>query len=573
MPPRFLLQPSLLEALLPYLALLLWVGPLLLFRSGQQSLMAHDEGIYAAQARAILELNNWLAPQWGGAFSYDRAIGIQWLIALCYQLFGVSEGSARLPSTLAFTATVLLTYAIGCRCLPRPVAWLGAAILAVTPISLQYGRLATQDAVLVAVELLGIWALLKAEAGDRSRPWALLAGATLGLGFLIKSFMILPVAAALLPYLVWEHPRHRHLTNPWLYGGLGLGLAPVALWLGLSVAAYGWVPFEQMFGKLFHLKQQTYQGAGPFYYFWNIPVNAFPWAFFAVVGLGVTWCNRNFHRLLATRHAFLLLVGYPLTLWVELNLFGTKTRYYPLQLLPFVALLAAIALNWLVSLYIRRDRSRQWVLETLTYGFGGLALLLVIAGLGIVTQFIPLHIPSADAEEVYRHGLIGLTLGLGWLLLPLVWLARPRWGDLLPSAQRWLAAWLIGPWLGLAMLGLTGQWGDYNPDLKTFLQQSDVKMVLQSRVVNFVVQEDLLDQQGRKTYLLLNFYTPRLGTELSQLSSLQSGEYAWIAPGLPLAQAYFPGSPDQGYQVIGTIRGWQLGQAPNREQTALAIEE
>ena len=39
----------------PYVTLLLWVVPLVLMRSAGQSLMAHDEGIYAIQAKSIVE--------------------------------------------------------------------------------------------------------------------------------------------------------------------------------------------------------------------------------------------------------------------------------------------------------------------------------------------------------------------------------------------------------------------------------------------------------------------------------------------------------------------------------------
>nr|WP_313954478.1 hypothetical protein [Aulosira sp. FACHB-615] len=53
-----------LSAAFPYLSLLIWLLPLLLFTSGQNSLMAHDEGVYAWRARRMFDSGDWIAP-WG----------------------------------------------------------------------------------------------------------------------------------------------------------------------------------------------------------------------------------------------------------------------------------------------------------------------------------------------------------------------------------------------------------------------------------------------------------------------------------------------------------------------------
>ncbi|MBE9012980.1 glycosyltransferase family 39 protein, partial [Pseudanabaenaceae cyanobacterium LEGE 13415] len=249
---------------LPYFTLLVWVLPIVLIRSSQQSLMAHDEGIYAAQAKTILSTGDWITPQWGGGTPvFDRTIGIQWLIAGSFLLFGINEDAARLPSAIAFILSVLLTYAIGVRLTTPRIAWLGAAIFSVIPLVTQYGRLATQDMALVAVELIGIWALLMAESS--MRPWRFVAGAMFGWGFMIKGFMIIPAAIALLPYLIVQHRRHRHLLDPMLYVGLAVGLILPIGWLWAAVERDGFYRLQELFGKLFHLGGQTYQGANQFY--------------------------------------------------------------------------------------------------------------------------------------------------------------------------------------------------------------------------------------------------------------------------------------------------------------------
>ncbi|MCY7321488.1 MAG: glycosyltransferase family 39 protein [Phormidesmis sp. CAN_BIN36] len=537
---RFLPYPQ----IVPYLTLLLWVLPLVLLRSGQQSLMAHDEGIYATQARSILQTGDWVSVQWGGAAGFDRTIGIQWLIATCYLMFGTSEGTARLPSAIAFVFSVLLTYRIGCHLLSPRLAWLGAAIFSVIPLVVQYGRLATQDSVLVFIELVAIWALLEGTNHIKNRDslWLLLAGCSLGWGFLIKGFMIIPAAVALLPYLIGQQSRHRHLTNPWLYVGLVLGALPPIVWLRAAIANYGDQPIAELFGKLIHLKGQTYLGAGPFYYIWNIPANGFPWVFFALAGLWLALFNADVRQLLKNNHARLLLLGYPILLLVELTLFGTRTHYYPLQLMPFVGLLAAIALDRLVTL--DEDLQATQPFKAINFILGSCGTLLILAGCAAI-WWVSWH---PDSQSVgYRAAIVVLIVGIGWFS---VWtIGRQKSADQSKSSQQWLAGLLLTSWIGLAALNLTGLWGNYDPKLKTFLQTPQVEAVLRSHPVNFVVNEDQLGRDDRKTHLLLNFYTPQLGQNLT-LNVLQPGEFAWLDPSAAIKPAR--------YSVIGSFQKWHL---------------
>ncbi|PSB20606.1 phospholipid carrier-dependent glycosyltransferase [Phormidesmis priestleyi ULC007] len=535
--------------LVPYLTLLLWVLPLVLLRSGQQSLMAHDEGIYATQARSILQTGDWVSVQWGGEAGFDRTIGIQWLIAACYLMFGTNEGTARLPSAIAFVLSVLLTYRIGCYLLNPRLAWLGAAIFSVIPLVAQYGRLATQDSVLVFIELLAIWALLEAtnpQLKTRNSLWLLLAGCSLGWGFLIKGFMIIPAAVALLPYLIGQHSRHRHLTNPWLYVGLVLGALPPIVWLKAAIAQYGDKPIAELFGKLIHLKGQTYQGAGPFYYVWNIPANGFPWVFFALFGLWLAFFKAEVRQLLKDNHARLLLLGYPILLLVELSLFGTRTHYYPLQLMPFVGLLAAIALDRLITPNENLQAAKPF--QAINSILGGFGTLLILAGCA-ATWLVSWH---PDVRSVgHRAAIVVLIVGIGWLS---VWtIGRQKSADQSKLSQQWLAGLLLTSWVGLTALNMTGLWGNYNPKLKTFLQTPQVEAVLKAHPVNFVVNEDQLSRDDRKTHLLLNFYTPQLGQNLT-IDALQPGEFAWLDPSTAIKPTQYP--------VIGSFQTWQLVKKP-----------
>ncbi len=535
-----------MKRILPYLTLLLWVLPIVLIRSSQQSLMAHDEGIYATQARSILQTGDWITPQWGGAYVFDRTIGMQWLIAGSYLLFGTSEGSARLPSAIALMLSVGLTYAIGVRLTTPRIAWLGAAIFSVIPLVTQYGRLATQDMVLVCVELLAIWALLKAETSIR--PWNFIAGAMFGWGFMIKGFMIIPATIALFPYLVFQHRRHRHLLDPWLYLGFAIGLALPIGWLWAAVEKYEAAPVEELFGKVFHLGGQTYQGANHFYYFWNIPANGFPWVFFALGGLWLSFFQPDIRALLKSHQTRFLLIGYPVVLFIELTLFGTRTHYYPLQLMPFVGLFAAIALSHLAHLYAQQKRTGFLIGLNLLMGAIAMIFLVVVNQRSTVAQLLP---STMRGETIQEIALVVLTVGLGWFSLPVIWIFRHR-VPLPQSARYWLASWILTSWFAMATLHVTGLWGDYDPQLKRFLQLPNVQAILRSQPVSFVVDENLISRDDRKTHLLLNFYTPQIGQRLDNPKILPNTNYAWIDPN-------FAKTPDLRYELEDTYDGWILG--------------
>jgi hypothetical protein len=64
------------------------------------------------------------------------------------------------------------------------------------------------------------------------------------------------------------------------------------------------------------------------------------------------------------------------------------------------------------------------------------------------------------------------------------------------------------------------------------------------------VNEPALDRQGRKTYLLLTFYTPTVGQHWDRWPTAP-GARVWVAP--PLSAAV-----PKGYAPIGTYEGWQL---------------
>jgi hypothetical protein len=77
---------------------------------GSAALFEPDEGRNAEIAREVLLLNDWAIPHYDFIPRLDKPIFFFWLVGLCYEFFGISEWSARLPSALAALACLSLTY-------------------------------------------------------------------------------------------------------------------------------------------------------------------------------------------------------------------------------------------------------------------------------------------------------------------------------------------------------------------------------------------------------------------------------------------------------------------------------
>jgi hypothetical protein len=313
-----------------------------------------------------------------------------------------------------------------------------------------------------------------------------------------------------------------------------VGLIPSFAWLWFSWLQYGNLAIEELLRFVFRLGSNERHGNGMLFYLWNVPIKAFPWSFFSLLGL-VLAIRRPIPRYQ------LLLVGCPLVLFAELSLFSTRLSHYSLILYPFIAMLAAVALDWLGKIYTippqssPERRGRGNLPRNLSYAFGGLGALLFVASI--------VALIGAEAE-IRKYAPITLALGLGWLALPLIWLGYYRFNQRFLTARYWLAAWLIPAWLALALAGFIGLIGDYNPDARALFEQPAIASVLQSHPVHFV-------QVGGKTGVLLNFYTPHHGQRVQEASQLPPSSYAWIS------QEQLAKLP-QPYRTLGSLQKWQL---------------
>jgi len=511
-----------------------------------RSPLAHDAGYYSLQAHWIAAGGSWLAPLWFGQPLFDRCIGAQWLMALSLRLFPGQDWALGLPALLAAVISLPLCGWLAWRLLPgdrggRPRrAAVAMAVLALTPLWIDHAHLATQDMLLLAVELAGLAGLLASEPQGRGGG-ALLAGLAPGLAFLIKGFMVALPLLAIAPFLLLERRWLLRRKAFWL--GLALGWLPVLLWLGLSLQRFGLETVSGLWTKLLFLSGSDVYAAGPFYYLWNIPANTAPWSLAALAG----W------PLLARsgigRAQRLVLLLYPLLLLVLLSSFRTKTPYYGLQLTPWIALAATMALErWSCTLQpaVRR-------LDQLIALLGGLLLLAAALALWPASPLNAALTASSGLPPLPVLAGSAAALGAAWLLLPLQ-STRPRR----------LIVLLLGPWLALVLLNQSGLFSDRSPAMRRSLEAAPLQALLRQAPVQAAASAPLSGDDHARL-ILLALATPAPPDQLLAPAAVPGGQRVWIRrPELPAAEAWriLYGAPALGDWVLAERSLRQAGSPP-----------
>jgi 4-amino-4-deoxy-L-arabinose transferase-like glycosyltransferase len=401
-----------------------------------------DEGIAAQVAREMLEASpedqRWIFPTLNGRPYFNKPPLVHWAMAASYRVFGVNEMAARLPGALLTALSVPLVYAIAREAFWRrsPAVWSALVYLTWLPV-VRHGRLAMLDGAILCFATAVAFCALKARRNVR---WALGTGLALGAIAMTKGILVLPFAAIVVGFWLWDTPRL--LRSPYLWLGLLLGLLPIGGWYGLQAQQYGteflqenlWV---QSFGRVAAAKND--RGGPPWYYVLELLKYGWPWLLFVPAGAALAWRD----RLWPWARLALMWVGiYGLTI----SLMGTKLPWYILPLYPPLALLAGryLAVLWegdrALGLSIRPRLPRV----PFPRAIAGLLAVMGVASLGGGLYFAVMDM-AADWAVVTALGLVGGSYGVA------AWLFAQRDSQSLP-----VLAW--GTYVALAVFMASGHW-------------------------------------------------------------------------------------------------------------------
>ncbi|GAX40450.1 glycosyl transferase family protein [Tolypothrix sp. NIES-4075] len=143
-----------------WVILIAWVG--YGWNLGSIGLIDETEPLFAEASRQMFVTGDWITPFFNGETRFDKPALIYWCQAIAYAIIGVNEWAVRLPSAMAAIAVIsLLFYTLKwylakqdeLEHISRPTrrwltAALGAAIIALTPEMIVWGRTGVSDMLL-----------------------------------------------------------------------------------------------------------------------------------------------------------------------------------------------------------------------------------------------------------------------------------------------------------------------------------------------------------------------------------------------------------------------------------------
>src|SRR5215216_950302 len=141
---EIIVEPKRAAKHLPYgfLAVVAVAAMAFFFGLGRIALLGPDEPRYAEVAREMFATGDYISPRLCGCLWFEKPVLLYWMAAASYQLFGVSELAARVPSALAAITTLGFLYYALRRFSSHGLAKCAALVLATSGIFIGYARVA-----------------------------------------------------------------------------------------------------------------------------------------------------------------------------------------------------------------------------------------------------------------------------------------------------------------------------------------------------------------------------------------------------------------------------------------------
>jgi 4-amino-4-deoxy-L-arabinose transferase-like glycosyltransferase len=335
------------------------------WRLGDTFVRDYDEGRYGVAASEMLHRHSPLVTTYAGATEFwnlKPPLGY-WLLELSYGLFGETPLALRLPAAVCAVATVALTMLLARRLGGPAVGVLSGILLASSFGFLAHhgARSGELDAPLSLV--LFILLLLATRMFD-SRAARLGVGLVLSLGFLLKSFAILPFVAAIGVYGLIA--RGRASWRIWVLPAC-IVIVTMVTWAIARTVAEGSSEFvRRMFLEDLLLRSTTAIDpvqASVWDYIGALFDRLMPWPLIVVIASALSW--RFAHRRLPGDSATLLWC-YCLIPLALFTLARTHHSHYIIPLYPAWSILGAVA----TLEVLQAAQRRQWA----GWLAGGLAL-------------------------------------------------------------------------------------------------------------------------------------------------------------------------------------------------------
>tara|TARA_Y100001933_G_scaffold186508_1_gene185513 strand:+ start:1553 stop:3130 length:1578 start_codon:yes stop_codon:yes gene_type:complete len=469
--------------------------PIILY-FGNRSLVAYDEGIYALQAKWIIENNNWITPMKWGSIVADRTIGIQFLIAISQKIFGENMFAIYIPTILFGSLMIFLTYELHKELIDKKFSLVSPLILCTTFLWINYFHMATQDIIFGSLTTLGIYASIKSYKSN-NKVFLFLAGIWIGLDVMMKTYLTFIPFIGILPFIL----KTKIYKNLFFWIGVVIGFLPFIFWSYQYININGWATYSGIYEKLITLSKDN-DFTNPFYYYlFNLPLNLFPWTIFSIIGF---FNISLFKKKLSTY----FLNIYPSIIILLLSIFSTKTPYYPIMLLSLSSINAFIGIK---VIFNQKNKLFNF-LKRLNFTFIPILLLILII-------YINFNKPILNFD---KYQILILNVAVTFFVLP--WLCL----SFINSFRKKIILILLGPYLMTTFLVQSGSFSDRSKDIRIDAQAIVESRNLYDKKIE-VITSGLSNEIDTKKIIKIALFMPKLGNGLNNINNLKTNQYAWIS--------------------------------------------
>jgi 4-amino-4-deoxy-L-arabinose transferase-like glycosyltransferase len=314
------------------------------------------ESYFALGARLMVEQGGWLTPHAPDEQVLNKPPLTYWLIGISYKLFGVSYGSARLPSVIAALAVLAIVYAFGFQVGGIRAGTISAATLATSYLFLNFARMAMSDMLLTLFATASLSCFAFALRSGPQSNVVFLGYVSLALGVMTKGPIALILVALPIIFELLISRRRLDLKRLRLALGLPLLLVVAAPYFALVYAHRGAAPLKFFFfgENLQRFTGQVYGALGrPFWYEFAAFFSDFtPWSLLIFLAIWIDWRTRRGGALDRTKRIQYLWLASTILLFSISNF---KLDYYLLPAMPAAALIIGpVFADKAVSPFLRR---------------------------------------------------------------------------------------------------------------------------------------------------------------------------------------------------------------------------
>lgn len=362
------------------------------------------ESYFALGARLMVEQGEWLTPHAPDEQALNKPPLTYWLIGISYKLFGVSYGSARLPSVIAALGVLGIVYAFGFQLGGIRAGTISAAILATSYLFLNFARMAMSDMLLTMFVSASLSCFALALRSGSQTNLVLIGYVSLALGVLTKGPVALLLVALPISFELLITRSRMDLVRLRLALGLPLLLLIAAPYFVLVYARRGADPLKFFFfgENLQRFTGQVYGALGrPFWYelacFFS---NFAPWSLLIVLAIWIDWRTQQGGVLDHPKRILYLWLATTILLFSMSNF---KLDYYLLPAMPAAALIIGPLFgDEALSAFVRRMLQSFLIVCALIVV--AIALLSIkaagVLGADSPTRFLPVVIAVGGATAI-----------------------------------------------------------------------------------------------------------------------------------------------------------------------------